>query len=186
MGRAARARPGARALGRAGGTHIEGSRAGAVRSGAQGRSFGRPGCDPRAAEETRPRGMTVLEQLGAHVARGGAAQTREALRLHVADTVGAWIAGSATPEGRALLKFGANRDAMPDRVAMHCAPARPSEIDDIHLASSTKPGALVVPAALTIAASLGRKGTALAEAIAAGYDAMVRLGSGLGGTQPHH
>ena len=125
--------------------------------------------------------MTVLEQLGAHVARGGAAPLREALRLHVADTVGAWIAGSATPEGRALLKFGANRDAMPDRVAMHCALARSSEIDDIHLASGTTPGALVVPAALTIAASLGRKGTALAEAIAVGYDAMVRLGSGLGG-----
>ena len=125
--------------------------------------------------------MTVLEQLGAHVARGGAAPLREALRLHVADTVGAWIAGSATPEGRALLKFGANRDAMPDRVAMHCALARLSEIDDIHLASGTTPGALVVPAALTIAASLGQKGAALAEAIAVGYDAMVRLGSGLGG-----
>ncbi len=125
--------------------------------------------------------MTVLEQLGAHVARGGAAPPREALRLHVADTVGAWIAGSATPEGRALLKFGANRDAMPDRVAMHCALARLSEIDDIHLASGTTPGALVVPAALTIAASLGQKGAALAEAIAVGYDAMVRLGSGLGG-----
>ncbi len=125
--------------------------------------------------------MTVLEQLGAHVARGAAAPLREALRLHVADTVGAWIAGSATPEGRALLKFGANRDAMPDRVAMHCALARLSEIDDIHLASGTTPGALVVPAALTIAASLGQKGAALAEAIAVGYDAMVRLGSGLGG-----
>ncbi len=125
--------------------------------------------------------MTVLEQLGAHVARGGAAPLREALRLHVADTVGAWIAGSATPEGRALLKFGANRDAMPDRVAMHCALARSSEIDDIHLASGTTPGSLIVPAALTIAASLGREGTALAEAIAVGYDAMVRLGSGLGG-----
>src|SRR5207245_4602999 len=134
-----------------------GSRAGLVRSGAQGRSFSRPSRDPRAAEETRPRGMTVLEQLGAHVARGGAAPPREALRLHVADTVGAWVAGSATPEGRALLKFGANRDAMPDRVAMHCALARLSEIDDIHLASGITPGALVVPSALTIAASLGRE-----------------------------
>src|SRR5213594_1521531 len=181
MGRPARARPGARSLRRAGGIHIEGSRAGLVRSGAGGRSFGRSGCDPRPAEETRPRGMTVLEQLGAHVARGGAATPREVLRLHIADTVGAWIAGSATPEGRALLKFGANRDAMPDRVAMHCALARLSEIDDIHLVSWTTPGALVVPAALTIAASLGREGTSLGEAIAVGYDAMVRLGSGLGG-----
>jgi len=125
--------------------------------------------------------MTVLEQLGARVARGGAAPLREALRLHVADTVGAWIAGSATPEGRALLKFGANRDAMPDRVATSCALARSSEIDDIHLASGITPGALIVPSALTIAASLGRGGAALGEAIAVGYDAMARLGSGLGG-----
>jgi len=126
--------------------------------------------------------MTVLAQLGAHVARGGAASPREALRLHVADTVGAWIAGSATPEGRALLKFGENQDAVPDRVATHCALARLSEIDDIHLVSATTPGALVVPAALTIAASLGREGAALGEAIAVGYDAMVRLGAALGGT----
>ena len=125
--------------------------------------------------------MTVLEQLGAHVARVGAAPPREALRLHVADTVGAWIAGSATPEGRALLKFGASLGAMPDRVAAHCALARLSEIDDIHLASGTTPGALVVPSALTIAASLDREGAALAEAIAVGYDAMVRLGAALGG-----
>src|SRR5712671_723535 len=155
MGRAARARPGARALGRAGGIRVEGGRAGFVRSGAEGRSFRRPGCDPRPAEETRPRGMTVLEQLGAHVARGGAATPRKALRLHIADTVGAWIAGGATPEGRALAKLGANRDAVPDRVATRCALARLSEIDDIHLASGITPGALVVPAALTIAASLG-------------------------------
>ncbi len=125
--------------------------------------------------------MTVLEKLGAHVARGGAAPVREALRLRVADTVGAWIAGSSTREGRALLKFGANRDAMSDRVAVHCALARLSEIDDIHLASGTTPGALVVPAALTIAASLGREGARLAEAIAVGYDVMVRLGAALGG-----
>jgi 2-methylcitrate dehydratase PrpD len=125
--------------------------------------------------------MTVLEQLGAHVARGGAAPLREALRLHVADTVGAWIAGSTTPEGRALVKFGANRDAMSDRVATSCALARLSEIDDIHLASGTTPGALVVPAALTIAASIGAQGKGLAEAIAVGYDAMVRLGAALGG-----
>src|SRR5437016_2032845 len=70
---------------------------------------------------------------------------------------------------------------MPDRVAMHCALARLSEIDDIHLASGITPGALVVPSALTIAASLGRECAALAEAVAVGYDAMLRLGAALGG-----
>src|SRR5258706_14302659 len=125
--------------------------------------------------------MTVLEQLGAHVARAGVAPPREALRLRVVDTVGAWIAGSATPQGRALLEFGANRGGMPDRVAARCALARLSEIDDIPLASGTTPGSLAIPSALTIAASLDREDAALGEAIAVGYDAMVRLGSGLGG-----
>jgi 2-methylcitrate dehydratase PrpD len=129
--------------------------------------------------------MTVLEQLGAHVAsgrRGLSDSARQVLRLHLADTVGAWIAGSATPEGRALVEFGWRAGAgMPDRLATNCALARLSEIDDIHLASGTTPGALVVPAALTIAASLGWRGAALAEAIAVGYDAMVRLGVALGG-----
>ena len=129
--------------------------------------------------------MTILEQLGAHVAggrRGLSDSARQVLRLHLADTVGAWIAGSATPEGRALVKLGGQVGAgTPDRVATNCALARLSEIDDIHLASGTTPGALVVPAALTIAASLGWRGAALAGAIAVGYDAMVRLGTALGG-----
>ena len=128
--------------------------------------------------------MTILEQLGAHVAGGRkdlSDPERQVLRLHLADTVGAWIAGRATPEGRTLVKFGANRDGMPDRVATDCALARLSEIDDIHLASGTTPGALVIPAALTIAAPLGLQGRGFAEAIAVGYDAMVRLGAALGG-----
>src|SRR6266850_7873112 len=117
--------------------------------------------------------MTILEQLGAYIAGERAdlsGSLRQALRLHLADTVGAWTAGSATAEGRALVKFGAQATGMPDRVATNCALARLSEIDDIHLASGTTPGALVIPAALTIAASLDREGAALAEAIAVGYD----------------
>jgi 2-methylcitrate dehydratase PrpD len=128
--------------------------------------------------------MTILEQLGAYVAGGRkdlSGPERQVLSLHLADTVGAWIAGSATPEGRALIKFGGRGTGTPDRVATNCALARLSEIDDIHLASGTTPGSLIVPSALTMAASLGRKGAVLAEAIAAGYDAMVRLGAALGG-----
>jgi 2-methylcitrate dehydratase PrpD len=128
--------------------------------------------------------MTILEQLGAYVAGGGKKLSdpgRQVLRLHLADTVGAWIAGSATPEGRALAKFGGQAGGVPDRVATSCALARLSEIDDIHLASATTPGAIVVPAALTIAAAIGRKAEDLAEAITVGYDAMVRLGAALDG-----
>ena len=128
--------------------------------------------------------MTVLEQLGAQLARADLSdRARQAARLHVVDTVGAWVAGSATAEGRELAKFwSTSGDDLSTRVAAHCALARLSEIDDIHLVSATTPGALVVPAALTIAGAPGRATTGmLAEAIAAGYGAMTRLGTALNG-----
>lgn len=141
--------------------------------------------------------MTLLEQLGAHVAGAYRANLSESLRqnlrLHFTDTIAAWIAASGTLEGRALIRFASMRD--PDaganpfgegilgRVATGCALARLSEIDDIHLASGTTPGALIVPAALTIGGLLGASGPAVAEAIAVGYDAMVRLGTALDGAR---
>jgi len=138
--------------------------------------------------------MTVLERFGTHVARGYrgklARSLRDLARLHLADTVGAWIAASGAPEGRALIRFAKKREnapanplgeGMPARVALNCALARLSEIDDIHLSSGTTPGALIVPAALTIGGSLGREDAAIAEAVAVGYDAMARLGEALKG-----
>ncbi len=137
--------------------------------------------------------MTVLEQLGAYVVRdvprGLSAAVRRAARLHLADTVGAWVAASGTQEGRALTGFreGAGERSQPagedllDRVARSCALARLSEIDDIHLPSCTTPGALIVPSALAVGSSLGASGDAIGEAIAVGYETMVRLGAALGG-----
>ncbi|HYS76275.1 MAG TPA: MmgE/PrpD family protein [Burkholderiales bacterium] len=138
--------------------------------------------------------MSVLEQLGTHVAHDYRETlsdgVRESARLHLVDTVGAWIAASGTPEGRALMRFLAGREqtgADPvgentlTRVACNCGLARLSEIDDIHLSSCTTPGALIVPSALTIGGSLGLSGAAIGEAIAVGYEAMVRLGAALGG-----
>src|SRR6266581_3787694 len=138
--------------------------------------------------------MSVLEQLGTHVAHDYRETlsdgVRESARLHLVDTVGAWIAASGTPEGRALAHFAAKQEhaqanqlgeGMLGQVALSCALARLSEIDDIHLASCTTPGALIVPSALTIGSSLGASGDAIGEAIAAGYEAMVRLGFALDG-----
>ena len=50
--------------------------------------------------------MSTLEQLGAHIASGAARAltpaASEALRLHFADTVCAWVAGPGrVPDGRA-------------------------------------------------------------------------------------
>src|SRR5271170_7182180 len=126
--------------------------------------------------------MTALETMAAFVADGIRGRvppaTRAVARLHVIDTVGAWIAGVHTAEGRALIAF---RGTTPD-LATACAVARSSEIDNIHLASTTTPGGIVIPAALVIAAARGQADTdAVCEAIVAGTEALVRLGAAIGG-----
>jgi len=69
-----------------------------------------------------------------------------------------------------------------DDVALNCALARLSEVDDIHLAAMITPGAIVVPGALTIARSWPDADPAgLVAAIVAGYEAMVRLGLAING-----
>jgi len=135
--------------------------------------------------------MTPLEQLGAFVAGYRAehlpAPARDKLRLHVADTVGAWVAGMGTGEGRALIRFreetqpGDTSASLLADVATKCALARLSEIDDIHLAAMITPGSIVVPGALTIAAALQAEPDDLAAAIVVGYEAMIRLGLAIDG-----
>jgi len=140
--------------------------------------------------------VNALERLGSHVVGGRLSDgARAAVTLHVVDTVAAWVAATRTPEGKALIRFRAgNRPRGPGGpescaldVMTHCALARLSEIDDIHLASMTTPGGVVVPAALTIAATLSKTdAAAFAEAVVAGYEAMIRLGLALNGPTMLH
>ena len=135
--------------------------------------------------------MTALEQLGVYLASPKALppSVHARLRQHVIDATGAWLAGMGTAEGRALIDYRRaietdEHGADPASAALmtHCGLARLSEIDDIHLAAMTTAGGLVVPAALTLAAAMGKPDPArLARAIAGGYDAMVRLGLALRG-----
>jgi len=127
--------------------------------------------------------MTALERLGAFAAgHRPDARTAAAVRLHVADTVGAFIAGAGTQEGRALAALRRPDAALADRIAINCAITRLSEVDDIHLGSMITPGAIVVPAALTIAATLPdtTKGD-VAAAVVAGYETMIRFGAAIDG-----
>jgi 2-methylcitrate dehydratase PrpD len=132
--------------------------------------------------------VTALQILGHVITDGMRGQisdpTRTRIGAHITDTVGAWIAGAHTPEGRRLF---AAAEAAADNdlcraIAVHCALTRLSEVDNIHLASSVTPGGIVIPAALTIAAALEKpRSVALVEAIAAGTETMVRLGLAIDG-----
>ena len=54
------------------------------------------------------------------------------------------------------------------------------ELDDVHTRSKTHIGAVVVPAAWTLAEALNLKGAELLEAVIAGYETMARIGMGFG------
>src|SRR5262245_4892500 len=131
--------------------------------------------------------MTALERLGEYLANGRSLPPLALAnaRLRVIDGVAASIAGIGTAKGRALLAFrkdAPDADGASAALMAHCALARLSEIDDIHLAAMTTAGGIVVPAALTLAAELkASEPGVLARAIAGGYDAMVRLGLALHG-----
>jgi 2-methylcitrate dehydratase PrpD len=136
--------------------------------------------------------MNGIDQLAACIVafRSDDAAINEQIALHVADTVGAWVAATATVEGKAVIGFrralqrlSGGSDGNPlDDVALHCALARLSEADDIHLASMTTPGSIVIPAAFILAARLdAADAAALPAAILAGYEAMIRLGRVING-----
>jgi 2-methylcitrate dehydratase PrpD len=140
--------------------------------------------------------MSALTELGRTIAESGPDhdEQRELVELHLIDTVGALIASTGTPEGLRLLGFRARGGSPASRggaveldLATRCALARASEIDDIHLPSMTTPGAIVIPAALTLAAAAPTVGAQdvtahdLMAAIIAGYEAMTRLGRTLDG-----
>ncbi len=135
--------------------------------------------------------MAVLEMFARQIARREpvADRARELVELHLIDTIGAWIASTGSVEGLLLLKFRAamRESAPPDGIraldlSTRCALARSSEIDDIHLASMTTPGGIVIPAALTLAAAAPTTTVEdLTAAILAGYEAMTRLGRALDG-----
>jgi 2-methylcitrate dehydratase PrpD len=113
-----------------------------------------------------------------------------AVALHILDTLGALVAGAGTEEGRMLLAmrrqereaagaFG-QADVNLD-LLVRCALARLSEVDDIHRASMITPGAVVVPAVLTLASESGADVRTIMAAVDAGYEAMIRLGRGVDG-----
>src|ERR1700761_5440610 len=99
--------------------------------------------------------MSVIGELASFVAGAKAsalpAAQRERLRLHVADTVVAALAGASIPEGKALHSLG-DDTTLAGRIGRQAAATRLTEIDDIHLPSCVTPSAGVVPLAFVLAA----------------------------------
>jgi 2-methylcitrate dehydratase PrpD len=133
------------------------------------------------------RAMSVIGTLAAFVAGANAsalpAAQQERLRLHVADTAIASLAGASIPEGKSL-RVLADSSALPARIAQLAAATRLTEIDDIHLSSCVTPSAGVVPVALTLAAETANFDIGeIASAIWVGTEIATRLGLAVNGPQ---
>lgn len=137
--------------------------------------------------------MTVLEQMAEWVAEEREPlpqRARQRLAVHLLDTVGAWIGGRATDEGAMLARLASSpRQPAPllsrgalDRIVLGVATTRLTEIDDIHMASCTTPGSVVVPAALILSGQMPKpRAETFARALSVGYEAMTRFGAAVDG-----
>ena len=146
--------------------------------------------------------MTTTERLAAFVAgldmSGVDRSALDAVRLHVFDTIGAAAAGAEvadTPPVRDLvtavggsghaLALGQNlRTTLPLAALLGCVATRCTEIDDIHIASCTTPGSVVVPAAFAAATAHGPvDDERFLTACLAGYETLVRFGLAIDGAR---
>ncbi len=86
-----------------------------------------------------------------------------------------WARDQNTTGAARLIGAGARVNAATAALANVTA-AHGYELDDTHEASNSHPGAVVISTALAIAAETGAHGRDLLAAIAAGYEAMTRIG----------
>lgn len=145
--------------------------------------------------------MTRIDTMAQRLTSGLPPAAREdadpSLPLHLLDTVGAWIAGRASCEGVQLHQLKNGGADVPavfdgsvlDSIALATATARLTEVDDMHMASCTTPGAVVMLSALALAADAASKPVdsgRLAASIHAGYEVMTCLGEALAGPEILH
>jgi 2-methylcitrate dehydratase PrpD len=127
--------------------------------------------------------MTTIDDLAGRILEESTAPVTR-LNLSLLDIAASMLAGSATSEAKPLaahLAGGAWSASIPDRVALAVAMTRLSEVDDIHMASCTTPGSVVVPTALLVGAHAEQDVRTFARAMLAGYRVMMRLGRGVDG-----
>jgi len=130
--------------------------------------------------------VNVLTKLAAFV-QGAGLETLPAarfdrLKLHIVDACVARLAGSRTDEGAAIARLCASMPGLDGDILAACAQTRCTEVDDIHLASCTTPGSVVVSTALALAATgdLRTVGDVCAASLA-GFESLIRLGVAIGG-----
>jgi 2-methylcitrate dehydratase PrpD len=110
-----------------------------------------------------------------------AAADLDAAALFALDAVAAAYAGSATPVGGVLREWAVSGDTDPKRRALLMgALTHITETDDLHRASVTHPGCVVVPVVLALGEQTGASGERVLSAMLHGFEAMCRIGAAVG------
>lgn len=115
----------------------------------------------------------VLDSLGSALGAAESGEIRAVFREYQdwaglggnGKSAAAWLQGCRTGLFNALLVNGLMSHEL--------------ELDDVHTGSKSHVGAVVVPAAWTLADALGADGRAFLEAVVAGYEVMGRIGLGM-------
>lgn len=103
-----------------------------------------------------------------------------AAERYVRDWLGSHVAGRTTGAGEALLAYGGSGRDLESRVFLASALSHVTETDDLHRASTTHPGCVVIPPAWLLGLDCGAGGGAMLRAVLVGYEAMLRVGESLG------
>ena len=101
--------------------------------------------------------------------------------LFTLDALATAYAGSATPVGKKLIAWAKNTPLDNKRQALLMAAlTHITETDDLHRASVTHPGCVVIPAALSLGEQTGASAEKILRAILHGFEAMCRIGAAVG------
>lgn len=137
-------------------------------------------------------GPSLTAQLARRLAEPPPEALRRRTALHVLDWVGCAVLGAQSEPGRIVRELAASLGPGACRAigAGWLDPASAAfvngaygnvlEMDDIHRAAILHPGPVVIPAALAAAEQLNASGPALLDAVARGYEAMIRIGRSVG------
>jgi 2-methylcitrate dehydratase PrpD len=126
--------------------------------------------------------MTLTQQL-IRIIRNKAISQSDLDRAAVftLDAIANTLAGSNSEPGRKLLQWGASQGQDAGRKALVAGGlTHILETDDLHRASVTHPGCVVVPAVFALAEREGSNGRQMLKAILHGFEAMCRVGAGVG------
>lgn len=105
--------------------------------------------------------------------------------LYTLDAIANTVGGRSSPPGKLLCQWGKEHHGDAARQAFVMAGlTHILETDDLHRASVTHPGCVVVPTVLALGARQKVGGRALLEAVLHGFEAMCRVGNSVG--QSHY